>query len=158
MQRGETGRGGPEPADPDEVNAARLRLLIAAALGQLSAGHRAVISRSYYLGWTTAQIADDLHIAEWFVKARPHFAVRRLRLTLERSPPAVHGRTRLERSWTRRRAQEETLGRDLLCFVCLTCTYMVELRVGLLGIEPLTYPMRTNVSRRLLRKGVLVAT
>jgi RNA polymerase sigma-70 factor (ECF subfamily) len=48
MQRGETGRGGPEPADPDEVNAARLRLLIAAALGQLSAEHRAVISRSYY--------------------------------------------------------------------------------------------------------------
>jgi RNA polymerase sigma-70 factor (ECF subfamily) len=111
MQRGETGRGGPEPADPDEVNAARLRLLIAAALGQLSAEHRAVISRSYYLGWTTAQIADDLHIAEWFVKARLHF-----------------------------------------------CTYMVELRVELVGIEPLTYSMRTNVSRRLLRKGVLVAT
>jgi hypothetical protein len=119
MQRGETGRGGPEPADPYEVNAARLRLLIAAALGQLSAEHRAVISRSYYLGWTTAQIADDLHIAEWFVKARLHFAVRALRLTLERSPPAVHGRTRLERSWTRTRAQEETLHRrsrlTLLC-------------------------------------------
>ena len=86
MQRVETGRGGPEPADPDEVNAARLRLLIAAALGQLSAEHRAVIRRSYYLGWTTAQIADDLHIAEWFVKARLHVAVRALRLALERLP------------------------------------------------------------------------
>ena len=59
MQRGETERGGPERADPDEVNAARLRLLIAAALGQLSAERRAVISRSYYVGWTTAQIAGD---------------------------------------------------------------------------------------------------
>ncbi len=42
----------------------------------LSAVDRAVINRSYYLGWTTAQIADDLHIAEWFVKSRLHFAAR----------------------------------------------------------------------------------
>jgi RNA polymerase sigma-70 factor, ECF subfamily len=86
MQRGETERGGPERADPDEVNAARLRPLITAALGQLSAEHRAMIRRSYYLRWTTGQIADDLHTAEWFVKARLHFAVRALRLTLERQP------------------------------------------------------------------------
>ena len=39
----------------------RAPLLIAGALGQLSAEHRALIGRSYYLGWTTAQIADDLH-------------------------------------------------------------------------------------------------
>ena len=39
----------------------RAPLLIAGALGQLSAEHRALIGRSYYLGWTTAQIADDIH-------------------------------------------------------------------------------------------------
>jgi hypothetical protein len=84
MQRGETGHGGPERAGPDKLNAARVRLLIADALGQLSAEHRALIGRSYYLGWTTAQIADDLHIAEWFVKLRLHFALRALRRALER--------------------------------------------------------------------------
>ena len=85
MQRGETrdalGRG-----HPDELNAARLRPLIADALGQLSAEHRAVISRSYYLGWTTTQIADDLHIAESFVKSRLHVALRALQRTLDLAP------------------------------------------------------------------------
>ena len=84
MQRGETWCGGPERADPDELNAAGVRLLIADALGQLSAEHRALIGRSYYLGWTTAQIADDLNIEEWFVKSRLHVAVRALQRTLER--------------------------------------------------------------------------
>jgi DNA-binding NarL/FixJ family response regulator len=60
--------------------------VITDALAQLSAEHREVISRSYYLGWTTAQIADDLHITEWFVKSRLHFALRALRVTLERQP------------------------------------------------------------------------
>jgi hypothetical protein len=68
------------------VNAARARLAITDALAQLSAEHREVIRRSYYLGWTTAQIADDLHITEWFVKSRLHLALRALRLTLERQP------------------------------------------------------------------------
>jgi RNA polymerase sigma-70 factor, ECF subfamily len=86
MQRGETWDGGPEGAHPDELNAARVRLLIADALGQLSAEHRALIGRSYYLGWTTAQIADDLHIAEWFAKSRLHFALRALQRTLEPAP------------------------------------------------------------------------
>ena len=73
----------PEPAGPDEVNAALDRLLIADALAQLSAEHRAVISRSYYWGWTTAQIAADLGIAEGTVKSRLHYAVRAMRLTLQ---------------------------------------------------------------------------
>jgi RNA polymerase sigma-70 factor, ECF subfamily len=81
MQRGETWDA-PERANPDELNAARVRLLIADALGQLSAEHRALIGRSYYLGWTTAQIADDLHIAEWFVKARLHVALQALQRAL----------------------------------------------------------------------------
>lgn len=75
--------GAPEHAGPDEVNAALDRLLLGDAMTQLSAEHRAVIRRSYYLGWTTAQIAADLEIAEGTVKSRLHYAVRALRLTLQ---------------------------------------------------------------------------
>ena len=73
----------PENAGPDEVNAALDRLLLTDALAQLSPEHRAVIRRSYYLGWTTAQIAEDLQIAEGTVKSRLHYAVRALRLKLQ---------------------------------------------------------------------------
>lgn len=73
----------PEAAGPDEVNTALDRLLLGDAMAQLSQDHRAVIRRSYYLGWTTAQIADDLQIAEGTVKSRLHYAVRALRLTLQ---------------------------------------------------------------------------
>ncbi|MDT5401327.1 MAG: hypothetical protein QOK33_4558 [Mycobacterium sp.] len=76
------GQGATERAGPDEVDAALNRLLIGDALAQLSPEHRAVIRRSYYLGWTTAQIADDLQIAEGTVKSRLHHALRALRLTL----------------------------------------------------------------------------
>jgi RNA polymerase sigma-70 factor (ECF subfamily) len=75
--------GAPEQSTPDEVNATLDRLLIADALAQLSAEHRDVIERSYYRGWTTAQIATDLQIAEGTVKSRLHYAVRALRLTLQ---------------------------------------------------------------------------
>nr|WP_281373886.1 sigma-70 family RNA polymerase sigma factor [Mycobacterium vicinigordonae] len=75
--------GAPEQATPDEVNAALDRLLIGDAMAQLSSEHRAVIERSYYRGWTTTQIADDLKIAEGTVKSRLHYAVRALRLTLQ---------------------------------------------------------------------------
>jgi RNA polymerase sigma-70 factor (ECF subfamily) len=75
--------GAPERAGPDEVNGALDRLLIGDAVAQLSAEHRAVIRRSYYQGWTTAQIAEDLQIAEGTVKSRLHYAVRALRLALQ---------------------------------------------------------------------------
>jgi RNA polymerase sigma-70 factor, ECF subfamily len=77
------------------VNAAMARLRIADALAQLSAEQRAVMRRSYYLGWTTAQIADDLQIAESTVKSRLHFAMRALRLSLQTQP------TLGSRSWWR---------------------------------------------------------
>ena len=77
------GAGAPERAGPDQVNAALDRLLIGDALARLSLEHRAVVWRSYYLGWTTAQIADDLQIAEGTVKSRLHYAVRAMRLTLQ---------------------------------------------------------------------------
>jgi RNA polymerase sigma-70 factor, ECF subfamily len=72
-----------EQRGPDEVDAALDRLLIGDALTQLSPEHRGVVRRSYYLGWTTAQIADDLQIPEGTVKSRLHYAMHALRLTLQ---------------------------------------------------------------------------
>ena len=73
----------PEHAGPDEVNSALDRMLIGDAMAQLSAEHRAVVRRSYYLEWTTAQIAEDLQIAEGTVKSRLHYALRALRHALQ---------------------------------------------------------------------------
>jgi RNA polymerase sigma-70 factor (ECF subfamily) len=70
-------------AGPVEVDAALDRLLLSGALAQLSSEHRAVIRRSYYQGWTNAQIAADLGIAEGTVKSRLHYAIRALRLALQ---------------------------------------------------------------------------
>ena len=67
----------------EDLNAALDWSLIGEALARLSPQYRAVIRRSYYLGWTTAQIAEDLQIAEGTVKSRLHYAVRALRLTLQ---------------------------------------------------------------------------
>src|SRR3954471_21498182 len=67
-----------EPASPNEANAALDRLLIVDALARLTPEHRAVIRRSYFLAWTTAQIAADLRIADGTVKSRLHSAVGRL--------------------------------------------------------------------------------
>ena len=73
---------GPD-AGTDEVDAALDRLLLRAAMAQLSPDHRSVIRRAYYLGRTTAQIAAELEIAEGTVKSRLHYAIRALRLTLQ---------------------------------------------------------------------------
>jgi RNA polymerase sigma-70 factor (ECF subfamily) len=51
-------------------------------IGDAPAEHRAVVWRSYYLGWMTAQIADDRHIADGTLKSRLHCALLALRLTL----------------------------------------------------------------------------
>jgi len=69
---------------PRMVNLVADRQLICDALAQLSAEHRDVIRRSYYEARTTAQIADDLQIAEATVKSRLHYAVRAL---LRSTPP-----------------------------------------------------------------------
>jgi RNA polymerase sigma-70 factor (ECF subfamily) len=73
----------PQPSAPDEPDAALDRLVLADAMAQLSAEYRAVIERSCYRGWTTAQMARDLGIAEETVKSRLHHAARALRLTLQ---------------------------------------------------------------------------
>jgi RNA polymerase sigma-70 factor (ECF subfamily) len=65
------------------VDSALDRMLIGEPLAQLSPDHRAVVRRSYYQGWTTTQIADDLGIAERTVKSRLHYALRAMRLTLQ---------------------------------------------------------------------------
>jgi RNA polymerase sigma-70 factor (ECF subfamily) len=70
-------------AGPDEADPALDRLLVSGALAELSREHRGVIQRSYYQGWTIAQIAADLDIAEGTVKSRLHYALRALRLTLQ---------------------------------------------------------------------------
>jgi RNA polymerase sigma-70 factor, ECF subfamily len=69
-------------ACPDEVDAAMDRLLIGDALARLTPQHREVIRRSYFQGWTTAQIASNLGIADGTVKSRLHYALRALRLAL----------------------------------------------------------------------------
>jgi len=76
------GSGPPEPAGPDELSGTLNRALIGDAMAQLSDDHRAVVGRSYYLGWTTAQIAAELGIAEGTVKSRLHYALRGLRQAL----------------------------------------------------------------------------
>jgi RNA polymerase sigma-70 factor (ECF subfamily) len=76
------GSGELERTGADEVNAALDRLLIGDALARLTLAHRAVVRRSYYLGWTTAQIADDLGIPEGTAKSRMHAALRALRHAL----------------------------------------------------------------------------
>jgi RNA polymerase sigma-70 factor (ECF subfamily) len=67
---------------PDEMSAALDRLLIGDALARLTPAHRAVVRRSYFQGWTTAQIAADLRISDGTVKSRLHYALRALRLVL----------------------------------------------------------------------------
>jgi RNA polymerase sigma-70 factor (ECF subfamily) len=85
-------------ASPDEVDCALDRLLLSGALAELSPQHRAVIQLSYYQGWTTAQIAADLDIAEGTVKSRLHYAVRALRLTLQQMGCSVSTTTASELS------------------------------------------------------------
>jgi RNA polymerase sigma-70 factor, ECF subfamily len=71
-----------EPVDPLDTTTVD-RLTVRHALAQLSADHRAVLWRSYYLGWSLARIAEDLQIADGTVKSRLHYALRALRRALE---------------------------------------------------------------------------
>jgi RNA polymerase sigma-70 factor (ECF subfamily) len=72
-----------EPVDLQDTNATIDRLMVRQALAQLSTEHRAVLWRSYYLGWTVARTAEDLQIAEGTVKSRLHYALAALRRTLQ---------------------------------------------------------------------------
>ena len=59
------------------------RTQVAEAFARLSAEDRACVGRAYYHGWTTAQIAEDLGVAEGAVKSRLHHALRALQQTLQ---------------------------------------------------------------------------
>ena len=59
------------------------RQQISDAMSQLCPAHRAVIRRVHYLGWTTAQVADDLRITDAMVKCSLHDALHALRFTLK---------------------------------------------------------------------------
>ena len=65
------------------VNLVADRQLIGDALARLSAEHRDVIRRSFYEARTTAQLADDLQIAEATGTSRLHYAVRALRRAVQ---------------------------------------------------------------------------
>jgi hypothetical protein len=57
-------------------------VLIAKACARLSAEHRAVLFRYFYLTWTTEQIAQDLHIPRGTAESRLYAALRELRRSL----------------------------------------------------------------------------
>ena len=78
MRRGDT-----ELSGRWESDSSLDRQLISAAMNSLCPGHRAVIWRAYYLGWTTARIAADLKITEPMAKRKLHHAVRELLRTLQ---------------------------------------------------------------------------
>jgi hypothetical protein len=116
MKRSKAGPGEAKRAGAEQVNAATVRFLTADALAQLSAEHSAVILPLYYLGLTTAQIAEDLQIAECTVKSRLHFAPRTLRLARQDSPPAVHsapGATNACETVRRRPCRPAHMARDV---------------------------------------------
>ena len=101
--------GVPERSTPDQVDSALDRLLIADAMAQMSVDHRAVVERSYYRGWSTAQIAADLDIAEGTVKSRLHYGY----------GPAAHsagdGSDPMTLRMTMCRAIQDAAGFEYLC-------------------------------------------
>ena len=74
----------PEPAETaDETDRMLLSWVVAEALTQLSAEHRAVLLECYYRGQPVAEAARRLGVPEGTVKSRTHYALRALRLALE---------------------------------------------------------------------------
>lgn len=74
----------PEPAgSADETDRTLLSWVVAEAITQLSAEHRAVLLECYYHGLPVAEAARRLGVPEGTVKSRTHYALRALRLALE---------------------------------------------------------------------------
>jgi RNA polymerase sigma-70 factor, ECF subfamily len=73
----------PETASTDRTDEVLDAMLIADALGGLSAQHREIIVHAYYRGESTAQAARRLAIPEGTVKSRLHYALRAMRLALQ---------------------------------------------------------------------------
>ncbi|MFI5608139.1 sigma-70 family RNA polymerase sigma factor [Amycolatopsis sp. NPDC051903] len=73
----------PERAVADGTERAVQGWLVAEALGELSVRHREVLDLCYFQGYSVADAARTLGIAEGTVKSRTHYALRALRLALE---------------------------------------------------------------------------
>ena len=74
----------PERGDPvDHTDTLLQSWVVAEAVTQLSADHRAVLLECYYRGHSVAEAARRLGIPEGTVKSRTHYALRALRLALE---------------------------------------------------------------------------
>ena len=73
----------PEVPAPDATQAVLDAWLVADALVELSAEHRAVVVGAYYRGRTVAELADEQGVPVGTVKSRLHYALRALRLTLQ---------------------------------------------------------------------------
>lgn len=81
------------PLGPDEtgesvsgeepIEQAVLRWQIELALSRLTPEHRQVIHLAHFRGWTIAEIAASLHLAEGTVKSRTYYAVQNLRSALD---------------------------------------------------------------------------
>ncbi len=77
------------PEDPrafradEEIDRRLQSWVVAEALAQLSADHRAVLVECYYRGRSVAEAARVLDVPEGTVKSRAHYALRALRLVLE---------------------------------------------------------------------------
>lgn len=73
----------PERATADRTDAVLDRWLVSDALLSLSLEHRTAIVRSYYLGETAGQIAENEGVPVGTVRSRLHYALRALRLALQ---------------------------------------------------------------------------
>lgn len=74
----------PEGEDPvDQTDQLLQSWVVAEAVTQLSAEHRAVLLECYYRGHSVAEAARRLGVPEGTVKSRTHYALRALRLALQ---------------------------------------------------------------------------
>ncbi|WP_410654848.1 sigma-70 family RNA polymerase sigma factor [Amycolatopsis sp. lyj-112] len=73
----------PERAITDGTERAVQGWLVAEALGELSPRHRDVLVLCYFQGYSVADAAKRLGVAEGTIKSRTHYALRALRLVLE---------------------------------------------------------------------------
>jgi RNA polymerase sigma-70 factor (ECF subfamily) len=73
----------PERPSVDAIGPAFDKWILSDALQSLSADHRNVIVRAYYLAQTVADIAQQEQIPEGTVKSRLHYALRALRIALQ---------------------------------------------------------------------------
>lgn len=72
----------PDRSAVDETERALQGWMVAEAMGELTARHREVLALCYFEGFSVAEAAVRLGIAEGTVKSRSHYALRALRLAL----------------------------------------------------------------------------